>query len=277
MRLSSPVVNIILQWVSCNRRVCYPWVVKALVLSAGGMFGAWQAGAWLALESVFQPDLIVGASVGSLNAWMIACGFQGPEIVSIWRSLDDLARLRWRKPLVLRGGLLDTSAIEAKIRQFSEGRRPKVRLGIVCVNMRPPTPVLFQDAEITWRHLAASCAVPALAGSVVLDRKPYIDGGTLGPLPLWAAAKMGATRIVGIDVLSPRPLALRVPQAILRSLGRHDYSLPPEVSLKVIGPRKLLGGWSDAACWDRDRSERWIEEGRQAAETAAEEIREFLR
>ncbi len=37
----------------------------ALVLSAGGMFGAYQAGAWGEISARFQPDLVVGASAGS--------------------------------------------------------------------------------------------------------------------------------------------------------------------------------------------------------------------
>ncbi len=46
----------------------------ALVLSAGGMFGAYQAGVWKALSRSFHPDLIVGASVGALNSWAILAG-----------------------------------------------------------------------------------------------------------------------------------------------------------------------------------------------------------
>src|SRR5437667_282201 len=52
----------------------------ALVLSGGGMFGAWQAGAWKALASRFQPDLVVGASVGSLNGYAIAGGASGQAL-----------------------------------------------------------------------------------------------------------------------------------------------------------------------------------------------------
>ena len=47
---------------------------KALVLSAGGMFGAYQAGAWEVLSQSFQPDIVIGASIGSLNGWAIAAG-----------------------------------------------------------------------------------------------------------------------------------------------------------------------------------------------------------
>ena len=47
-------------------------VTTALVLSAGGMFGAYQAGAWKALAPELSPDLVVGTSAGSLNGWAIA-------------------------------------------------------------------------------------------------------------------------------------------------------------------------------------------------------------
>ena len=44
----------------------------ALVLSAGGMFAAWEAGVWKALSGRFQPDVIVGTSAGAWNGWAIA-------------------------------------------------------------------------------------------------------------------------------------------------------------------------------------------------------------
>src|SRR2546427_8151414 len=39
----------------------------ALVLSGGGMFGAYQAGVWKALSHELSPDIVVGASVGALD------------------------------------------------------------------------------------------------------------------------------------------------------------------------------------------------------------------
>src|ERR1035438_5321759 len=55
----------------------------ALVLSAGGMFGAYQAGAWNVLSRRFQPDLVVGASVGALNGWAIAGGCSPAELLDM--------------------------------------------------------------------------------------------------------------------------------------------------------------------------------------------------
>src|SRR5262249_45531780 len=56
----------------------------ALVLSGGGMFGAYQAGAWKALSRWLTPDVVVGASVGALNGWLIAAGAPAPELERLW-------------------------------------------------------------------------------------------------------------------------------------------------------------------------------------------------
>ena len=48
------------------------------------MFGAWQAGVWSGLAPEFQPDLIVGASVGSLNGYAIAGGVTPESLCEMW-------------------------------------------------------------------------------------------------------------------------------------------------------------------------------------------------
>src|SRR6059036_130018 len=56
----------------------------ALVLSAGGMFAAWEAGVWKALHRRFEPSLIVGASAGALNGWLIAGGATPDQLAGAW-------------------------------------------------------------------------------------------------------------------------------------------------------------------------------------------------
>src|ERR1017187_6900392 len=43
--------------------------MTALVLSAGGLWAAWEVGAWSVLRERFRSDLIVGASAGAWNGW----------------------------------------------------------------------------------------------------------------------------------------------------------------------------------------------------------------
>ena len=68
---------------------------RALVFSGGGMFGAWQAGVWRGIASRLDrpPDLIVGASVGSLNGYAIAGGATPDELCGFWRK-PEIGRFR---------------------------------------------------------------------------------------------------------------------------------------------------------------------------------------
>lgn len=47
------------------------YVAPALVLSAGGMYAAWEVGVWKALRERIAIDLVVGASAGAWNGWAL--------------------------------------------------------------------------------------------------------------------------------------------------------------------------------------------------------------
>src|SRR5262249_22320949 len=84
---------------------------RALVLSAGGFFGAYQVGVWQEIHEEFQPDIVVGASIGSLNAWAIAGGATGDELAHTWTEAISSARLRFRLGSPV-SGFLDPTSLE---------------------------------------------------------------------------------------------------------------------------------------------------------------------
>ncbi|MCX6621835.1 MAG: patatin-like phospholipase family protein [Acidobacteria bacterium] len=234
----------------------------ALVLSAGGMFGAYQAGAWEAISSLEIPiDFVVGASIGSLNAWALAGGCPPEELTRRWRHLAPVRRLRWRFPWPPLGGTLDAGHFEAAIREIHGAYRPAIPCGVVLTGLRRLRPVLFSAAGLTWRHLAASCAVPGLLPVYTIDGRRYSDGGLLTALPLWAAERMGAERIIAVDAWTPAPwLRLLLRGVKLRS--RVVPRLTAGVELLRIRPGQQLGSMRDALVWKRENADRWIEQGR---------------
>jgi NTE family protein len=236
----------------------------ALVLSAGGMFGAWQAGVWDALHDVFNPDIVVGASVGALNAWQIACARSGAELTSKWIQAGDLAHVRWRIPRSWTQGMLDGSALESWIRTSCAGA-PCRRFGVVVTRTRTMQPALFEWPDANWLHIAASCGVPFILPQQVIERQLYCDGGIVDPLPLGAAIAMGATRIVTVNVLRHRPWVVqRAVRAIHIATG---YRLPDAAGIRVldISPGGRLGTARDSMYWSAGNTRRWIDEGRAAA------------
>ena len=93
----------------------------ALVLSGGGALGAYQAGAYAALEkSGVRPNWIAGAAIGAINAAIIAGNLpheRAPRLRQFWRELSGRAAIR-------RSHRPTRWAQAAFTRWLSRGRRP---------------------------------------------------------------------------------------------------------------------------------------------------------
>src|ERR1035438_3218095 len=225
----------------------YHWhVPTALVLSAGGMFGAWEVGVWKTLNHHFRPDCIVGASAGAWNGWMIAAGCSAEELTAAW--LDPV-----NATIIPRAGVLRQMA-----RELFAHFRPRVPFGLTVVEVPRMRVRLVRDSEITWQHLAAACSIPLLFPPVRIDGASYVDGGLLGTLPLWAATDMGATRAIAVNAHAAPPFrALR-------------WALPPRrpsptIEIVRIEPPTPLGSMTDAVRWSRASTLRLIEQGERDA------------
>lgn len=217
------------------------------------MFGAWQAGAWAALAEnpgASRFDLVVGASVGSLNGYAIAGGASPEELCTFWRQ-PEMARLD-RLPEV--------------IRELMDRYPPKAEYACVLTDLFRMKPRVFSGGEITWRHLAASCAVPGYLPFYRIDGRLYGDGGLPNPLPLWEAAGLGAKRIVALHALPEIPSAILRPFVkIFRMIFGHNPPLDPGIELTMILPGCRLGSMHDALHWNASNIEKWIQQGRRDA------------
>ena len=163
----------------------------ALVLSAGGMFGAWQAGAWRALSARLHPDLVVGASVGALNGYVIAGGGAPEDLSELWRRPEQA----------------DWDRLPETIRALTERFRLGMDYAVVLTDLLRLKPKIFSGRDITWRHVAASCAVPLMGRQQHIGGRWYSDGGLLNPLPVWAAVELGAMPSeLGANRYGPNPL-----------------------------------------------------------------------
>lgn len=240
----------------------------ALVLSAGGMFGAYQAGAWSVLGKHFQPDMVVGTSVGALNAWAIAGSCSGEDLVRSWTDPAAAAFLEFCVPLPPWRGFFEPEAFRTRVENLFCRYTPQVPVGIVVTDLLRLRSRLVRDGEITARHLAAACAVPGGFPPVRVDERWCADGGLLGALPLWGAAEMGATRAIAIHAL---PM---LPSRVLRGLAQTVRWLSREkksacgMDVSVLAPERPLGSIGESTRWNRETIQRWIEAGAADAQRA---------
>jgi predicted acylesterase/phospholipase RssA len=216
------------------------------------MFGAWQAGAWRALASRFKPDLVVGASVGSLNGYAIAAGWSAADLCEWW----------------LRPGTLSFQNLPRIVHGLIDARPLEIEYAVTLVDLLRMKPRTVSGPAILPDHLLASCAVPLAASPRRIDSRWYVDGGLLNPLPVWAAVELGATRIIALNALPEIPSVLLRPFVKgFRACFGHHPPLPAGVELRTLIPRRRLGSMHDALHWKQENIARWIEQGaRDAAE-----------
>lgn len=229
-----------------------------MVLSGGGMFAAFQAGAWRALAGRFAPDVVIGASAGALNAWMVAGRVDPEELCRLWLTLDErleAPRLRW--PRRWSDGILDATGIERLLRRAAEEYRPALGLGVtVCEGWRLRNRV-YWGGEVGVEHLLASCAVPGVLPAQRLEGGLSFDGGLRAVCPVWAAEEWGATEIVAIDVWKDLPWWW--------GLGLRRRRWSDRAYVRRIQPPARLGRIRESAWWSRENMERWIAAGEAAA------------
>jgi NTE family protein len=195
----------------------------AFVLGGGGARGALQVGALKALlEAGIRPDLLVGTSVGAVNACYLAMRGFNPqtleELARAWKEASSVELLPsnyvW---LTVRAVLKRPNrASENRMRNFfvSQGLSPDFRfrdvrgprLVLVAADLNSGQPVLFGTdlQQKVLDGLLASTALPPWVSPIRVDGQMLIDGGLVSTLPIEPAISQGAEEIIALDLADSR-------------------------------------------------------------------------
>jgi NTE family protein len=186
----------------------------ALVLGGGGALGVAQAAyALAAFELGFEPKIMVGTSVGSLNGAWLATNPGNPEgLLRVWLQLDRMKLLQVN-PLRLARNLargqmgISTNDLIPKLiaryvgdADFDEAAMP---LAIVATNLTRGQKHVFRSGRLA-PAIRASTAIPGIFEPVRIGDDVFVDGCLTASVDLLTAVEMGATEILAID-LTPLP------------------------------------------------------------------------
>lgn len=252
--------------------------MRALVLSGGASFGAYQAGAWRALEELdWKPDVIVGVSIGSVNAYALAQGATDEEMTHLWRDLPgELGGEHhgtispWRHLQLFRNWL------DEIVERFGN-REPLCEMRAVLMEA-PSLRFRMEDCRQDPRaYLEAACALPLILPPVRVNGHWLIDCGATRHLPIREALTLGATEIIAVDLLRHYPVPLvrfaRKRILSLRDFLHGEHSEPSQseldaVSITVISHEGPLGSIPDAFRWNPDHVEHLLALGYNDAQAA---------
>lgn len=195
----------------------------AFVFGGGGSRGALQVGAVKALlEAGIKPDLLVGTSIGAVNAAYLALhgvSLQGLEnLEAAWHDAAQSNLLPSNYLWLTVRALFNRPAVDPvhRLRDFyiKHGISPQlrfsdlrdVRLMIVAADLNGGRPVLYgaDPDDSVLDGLVASTALPPWVPPMQMQDKLLMDGGVVSNLPIETALAMGSREIVALNLMDFR-------------------------------------------------------------------------
>jgi NTE family protein len=206
---------------------------RALILSGGGGRGAYHCGVIEYLELIgWKPDILVGTSIGAINAAALASGRTAKELKALWLAMTSNRVQRLRRDVFKIGEwtyllnnkpwgetLLDDNwfdfdrlnAADAPLLAVTATDVSTGTLNVFCNHSLTPSrsggprAKRIRQVPLSLQHILASCSIPVLypwtrvSGS---DDGPFWDGAVVSNTPLGTALRAGATEII-VVLLAP--------------------------------------------------------------------------
>jgi len=202
-------------------------MTTAFVLSGGASLGACQVGMLEALyERDIHPDLLVGTSVGAINAAFIASRpptvRTARELQGVWRGLSR-GQIFPANPLTAGLGLLgvrDHSVPVGSLRKLLSAHVEVQRLEDASVALHVVAADALSGEEVLLSNgpaidaVLASAAIPGVYPPVPWAGQMLMDGGILNNTPISHAVALGAERIIVLPAIGSQRL-VRVPRGAI--------------------------------------------------------------
>jgi len=200
----------------------------AFVLSGGASLGALQVGMLRALyERGITADLLVGTSVGALNAAFVASRSQTPAtaraLARVWRGVErgDAFPLSLRAVAGGLAGRRDHLVPACGLRQIIERHIELDDLAGAAIPLHLIAFDITTGSEVALSHgpaceaVLASCAIPGIFPPVAAGGRLLVDGGVVNNTPISHAVELGAERIYVLSTREPSCPQVNPPRTAL--------------------------------------------------------------
>jgi NTE family protein len=275
----------------------------AFVLSGGGARGALQVGALRALlEAEIYPDMLVGTSIGAVNATYLAT--QGVSLDSIdglveaWESASqlDLLPTNYFRLALQSFTQISRDGVYQRMQDFfiSQGLTSGIRfndidgvsLVLVATDLNSGGIILYgPESELSILDCVMdSITLPPWIMPNKRGEHLLMDGGLISNLPIEPALKCGAEKIIALDLNDLREPPLPGPEvgklitkllfAVAKRQTELELALAEESQIPVL--RINLLGDNPIALWDFQHTRELIDRGYETMKSKILELVEAL-
>ena len=258
----------------------------AFVFAGGGSLGAVQVGMLRALaRRGLRPDLVVGSSVGAINAAYFGWSPDADGVAGLERVWAGITR-RTIFPFSPLKGLMGLMALGDSLcspdglRRMLMDNLPYQKLEEAPVPVHAVATDLASGAEVCISRgsavdaLVASAAIPGIFPPVLMEGRRVIDGGVASNTPIPVAASLGATQVLvlpagyacALEKQPKAPIAVvlnALNQILCRALAVDIERFSRDLEIAVIPPVCPLGVTST----DFSQTPELMERGEAQAQT----------
>ena len=173
----------------------------ALVLGAGSARGFAHIGIIKALDAAgIRPDLIVGASAGSVIGVFYAAGYTGLQMEDVAMKVRDADVID--TVANTKRGLVGGEALQKLINNFVKDKSIetlKTPFIATATNLRTGDLVQLKAGD-AGQAVRASSSMPGVFLPTLVNGVEMVDGAISSPLPVSVARQMGAETVIAVDV-----------------------------------------------------------------------------
>jgi NTE family protein len=260
----------------------------AFVLGGGGSRGAFQVGALKALlEAGILPDLLVGTSIGAVNAaffavhclesrditpmvevWQDASRENLLPASHLWLTVRALFNKSQSQPVHRLKDFFAARGIDESLR-FKDIRG--VQLACVSCDLNHGCVSVYggDPEQGVLEGVLASSALPPWAAFMEINGSLLMDGGALSNLPIEQALNLGASEIIALDLTDTRspsvdalhfgPFLLKLVSSVHRRQA--DLEIALAQSRRVPVHHLLLQAEQPIQIWDFRETEKLVDIG----------------
>jgi NTE family protein len=194
----------------------------ALVLGSGGARGLAHIGVLKALAKFKIPiDVVIGTSMGAFIGGFYCNNYSPDEMEKIALSVDKLFTIKMLIPSFPKFGIIDPEKIREYLKQYLDDikiENLKIPFFAVATDLVTGQEVIFNSNSLV-DAIVSSVAVPGLIKPHFYQKRYFVDGGLVNPLPVSVAYKLKSRYIIAVDV-TKSPVKIKPQKKDLAKIDR---------------------------------------------------------
>ncbi|MGB9721945.1 MAG: patatin-like phospholipase family protein [bacterium] len=175
-----------------------------LVLGGGAAKGYAHIGVLKFLEELkIKPDIIVGASMGSLIGGFYAKGFSAQKLEEIALQIDKRKKKELFRFHISKKGFIDGKNVVKFLKSYLGDTKIEelpVRYAALATDIEENAEVVIDRGELV-QAIRSSIAIPIVLTPNKYCGRILIDGGFVSPVPVDVAINLGAKKVIAVNVL----------------------------------------------------------------------------